>query len=138
MINNTKNKITKSGGEIMKTNTVYFSSILREDSRYMAVSERLSFALLSHEIPYSYLINTRDIWVRDFMPVKTKTGYVSFTYEPSYHETIEEKEQRTSYKHDISYRLNLSNVTYSDINLDGGNVVFSPEKTKAIISNRVF
>ena len=29
-------------------------------------------------------------------------------------------------------------MTYSDINLDGGNVVFSPSRNQAIISDRVF
>ena len=123
----------------MNAHTIYFSSILREDPRFLAAAERLSFALLSHDIPYSYIVNTRDIWVRDFMPVKTKSGtFVSFRYEPSYHETIEEQEERTSYKHDISYRLPLPKIKYSEINLDGGNVVFSPSKDRVIISDRVF
>ena len=32
-----------------------------------------------------YFVNAKDIWLRDFMPVKTHDGrYVSFRYEPSY------------------------------------------------------
>ena len=35
-------------------------------------------------------------------------------------------------------RILLCRITYSDINLDDGNVVFSPSKAKAVITDRVF
>ena len=42
-------------------------------------------ALDLFNIKYKLLNNTKDIWARDYMPVKTKSGkYVSFRYEPSY------------------------------------------------------
>ena len=34
--------------------------------------------------------------------------------------------------------FDFKKLVYSDINLDGGNVVFSPSKEKVIISDRVF
>lgn len=78
----------------------------------------------------------RDIWARDYMLVKTKSGkYISFRYEPSY--LADDPQLRTNYKADIAPHFALP-VTYSNINLDGGNVIFSPSKTKAVITDRVF
>ena len=68
--------------------------------------------------------------------MKTKSGkYVSFRYEPSY--LAGDPQLRTNFKTDIAPHFVLP-VTYSNINLDGGNVVFSPSKTKAVITDRVF
>lgn len=70
------------------------------------------------------------------MPVRTKSGkYISFRYEPSY--LVEDPQLRTNYKADIAPHFNLP-ITYSNINLDGGNVVFSPSRSKAVITDRVF
>lgn len=70
------------------------------------------------------------------MPVQTRTGqFIAFRYEPSY---LEEKPAlRTDFFHDIAPHLDVD-VTHSGINLDGGNIVFSPSKERVIISDRVF
>ena len=71
------------------------------------------------------------------MPVKTKSGkYVSFRYEPSY--LAGDPQLRTNFKTDIAPSFKVDNLVYTDINLDGGNVVFSPSKEKVIISDRVY
>lgn len=116
---------------------IYFSSLLKTIDKYKPAAERL-FAALSYHNAECYLLDgTRDIWLRDFMPIKTKSGkYVSFRYEPSYLE--EDKHLQTDFKCDISDKLSLPNLICSGINLDGGNVVFSPSKQTAIISDRVF
>ena len=94
-------------------------------------------ALDLFNIKYKLLNNTKDIWLRDFMPVKTKSGkYVSFRYEPSY--LANDSQLRTDFKTDIAPSFKVDNLVYTDINLDGGNVVFSPSKEKVIISDRVF
>lgn len=88
-------------------------------------------------IKYKLLNNTNDIWLRDYMPVKTKSGkYVSFRYEPSY--LADDPQLRTNFKTDIAPSFKVDNLVYTDINLDGGNVVFSPSKEKVIISDRVY
>ena len=70
------------------------------------------------------------------MPVRTKSGqYISFRYEPNY--LADDPQLRTNFKADIALHFTLP-VTYSNINLDGGNVVFSPSKAKAVITDRVF
>lgn len=115
----------------------YFSSLLNINKKYIPSAERLFTSLTAYGTPYQLLDNTRDIWLRDFMPVKTKSGkYVSFRYEPSYLDDY--PNLKTDFYTDISSQLSLENIVYSDINLDGGNVVFSPSKTKAVISDRIF
>lgn len=92
-------------------------------------------ALYSAGVEYRLLDGTHDIWLRDFMPVQIRDGsFVSFRYEPSYLEN--EPELRSNFKNDLSLQFPFS-VVYSDINLDGGNVVFSPSKEKAVISDRI-
>lgn len=116
---------------------LYFSSLLKTTDKYKPAAERLFAALSCHNIDFCLLDNCKDIWLRDFMPMKTKSDkYVSFRYEPSYLE--EDKHLQTDFKLDINDKLSLPKLTYSDINLDGGNVVFSPSKQTAIISDRVF
>ena len=117
-------------------NMLYFSSQLNTP-KYKPAADRMFAALDLFNIKYKLLNNTKDIWLRDFMPVKTKSGkYVSFRYEPSYLDGS--PELRTDLRRDIVPNFDFKNLVYSDINLDGGNVVFSPSKEKVIISDRVF
>ena len=114
----------------------YFSSQLNI-SKYKPAADRMFAALDLFNIKYKLLNNTKDIWLRDFMPVKTKSGkYVSFRYEPSY--LAGDPQLRTIFKTDIAPSFKVDNLVYTDINLDGGNVVFSPSKEKVIISDRVY
>lgn len=115
---------------------LYFSSQL-SIQKYKPAADRMFAALDLFNIKYKLLNNTKDIWLRDFMPVKTKSGkYVSFRYEPSY--LADDPQLRTNFKTDIAPSFKVDNLVYTDINLDGGNVVFSPSKEKVIISDRVF
>ena len=115
---------------------LYFSSRLNIQE-YKPAADRLFTALSANGISHKLLNNTKDIWLRDFMPVKTKSGkYVSFRYEPSY--LANDPQLRTDFKTDIAPNFKVDNLVYTDINLDGGNVVFSPSKEKVIISDRAF
>ena len=103
---------------------------------YPSDTANLTAALDTHNIPYRFLPNTKDIWVRDFMPVRTGSGkLVSFRYEPSYLKN--DPDLRTDFRKDLAPQLGLP-VTYSNINLDGGNEVFSPSGARVLISDRVF
>ena len=116
---------------------LYFSSLLKTNDTYKSSADRLFAELNSQGISYQLLDNTRDIWLRDFMPVKTKSGkYVSFRYEPSYLDDY--LDLKTDFHNEIAPLLSLDNLVYSDINLDGGNVVFSPSRETVIISDRIF
>lgn len=114
---------------------LYFSTLLKSDSQYSTSAQNLFTALDNCGLQYSFLEHTKDIWLRDFMPVRRKDGkYISFRYEPSY--LKDDPDLRTNFQ-DIAGHVPVS-VDYSDINLDGGNVVFSPSMDRAIISDRVF
>lgn len=116
---------------------IYFSSLLKTDPTYKPAADNLFAALDLFNIKYKFILGTKDIWVRDFMLVKTRSGrYVSFRYEPSY--LNDYPYLKTDFRRDISGQLSFEDIVYSDINLDGGNVVFSPLKTKSIISDRIF
>ncbi len=127
---------------------IFLSSLLREITKYKPAAARITAALDTTGIHYRFLNGTRDIWIRDFMPVRRKDGrYVSFRYEPSYLKGYSHLE--TDFKRDISrqfYDLMQASgsdspqdiILCSDINLDGGNVILSPSGNKAIVSNRLF
>ncbi len=113
-----------------------FSSLLKTKPKYSLSAENLFFALSDCGEKFTFFDGARDIWARDYMPIKTKGGkYISFRYEPSY--LADGPQIRTNFKTDIAPHFALP-VTYSNINLDGGNVVFSPSRSKAVITDRVF
>lgn len=114
---------------------IYLARLL-DSSKYKHDCNRLLEALNKESPAFLRVENAKDIWLRDFMPVKTIDGrYISFRYEPSY--LKDQPELRTDYKRDLADEVGIE-VEYSDINLDGGNVVMSPSKRMAIISDRVY
>ena len=115
---------------------LYFSSLLKTNPKYSLSAKNLFSALSDCNEKFTLFDGARDIWARDYMPIRTKRGqYISFRYEPSY--LADDPQLRTNFKTDIAPHFTLP-VTYSNIHLDGGNVVFSPSKTKAVITDRVF
>ena len=115
---------------------LYFSSLLKTNPKYSLSAENLFSALSESGEKFALFDGAKDIWARDYMPIRTKRGrYISFRYEPSY--LADDPQLRTYFKTDIAPHFALP-VTYSNINLDGGNVVFSPSKAKAVITDRVF
>lgn len=116
---------------------IYFSSLLTSTPAYVPAARRLFDALDAQGVEYRLLDGTKDIWLRDFMPVHTKSGkYVSFHYEPSY--LADMPEIRTDFRRDLASHFSPENLVYSDVNLDGGNIVFSPSRETAVVSDRVF
>lgn len=116
---------------------LYFSSLLKTDLKYSSSAKNLFPVLSNCREKFTFFDGAKDIWARDFMPVKTKSGkYVSFRYEPSY--LAGDPQLRTNFKTDIAPSFKVDNLVYTDINLDGGNVIFSPSKEKVIISDRVY
>lgn len=116
---------------------LYFSSLLKTNPKYSLSAENLFSALSNCNEKFTLFDGARDIWARDYMPIKTKSGkYISFRYEPSY--LANNPQLRTNFKTDIAPSFKVDNLVYTDINLDGGNVAFSPSKEKVIISDRVF
>lgn len=118
----------ETGSEI-----VYLSALM--PSRYPEVYKRLTDILNKHGITFGFLEGTKDIWCRDYMPVQTPGGkLIQFKYDPSYLNNPKYSESRSYVRH--VDRVNGINPIFSDINLDGGNVVMYGNK--AIITDRIY
>lgn len=118
--------------------TVYMSELLM--SRYPIICQNLIEILERHRVKYSFIKGTKDIWCRDYMPVQTESGkFIQFKYDPSYLKGKKEWEDSRSDMAEIREKnewLNNLDITTSDINLDGGNVLICDGR--AILSDRVF
>jgi agmatine deiminase len=115
-----------------ETDSVSFSDLL--PVRHWELWERLAGVLKEAGVNYRLLTGTRDIWVRDFMPVQIAAGeFLLFRYRPDYlqgHEDlITPEEARCSV-------VPKRNLRKSDIALDGGNVVAGVGR--AILTDKVF
>ena len=112
----------------------YMSELLK--TRYPKTCDELTRILEKHNVKYSFLKGTKDIWCRDYMPVQTESGkFIQFKYDPSYLKGNKEwEESRTDVKEVC--KLNGIDTQYSDINIDGGNVLICDGR--AIISDRIF
>jgi len=116
-----------------ETNTVYLSENLRSDKRFIKTCGKLTEILDRNLVKYDFLKATKDIWSRDYMPVQIEKGkFVQFRYEPSY---LEEDLELQSDPKEVCKANNIQ-PQFSNINLDGGNVVNWSDR--AIITDRVF
>ena len=114
--------------------TVYMSELLM--SKFPETCKNLIAILGKHHVKYSFIKGTKDIWCRDYMPVQTESGkFIQFRYEPSYLKGEKEWEDSRSDVKEVC-RLNNIDATFSDINLDGGNVLICDGR--AILSDRIF
>lgn len=97
-------------------------------SRFPEVVSAIEQAIGS---PVGRIPSTRDIWCRDYMPIEVAPGsFVQFTYRPSYLRGY--RRLRTE---NAATLLGLE-AEYTDIILDGGNVVAQGEI--AVMTERVF
>jgi agmatine deiminase len=101
-----------------ETNQVYFSDLL--PARHPALWSQLLAILGESGVGHCLVEGTRDIWVRDFMPVQVADNdFVLFRYEPDYlcgHEDLVTPDE-------VRRAVTPTALRTSDINLDGGNVV---------------
>ncbi len=119
--------------ENKNTNIVYLSDLLQTDERFEKTCNRLKQILEKGNIKYKFLKSTKDIWCRDYMPIQVENDeLIQFRYEPSYlkNEFNLQSDPRTVCK------ANKIEPKFSNINLDGGNIV--NWNNKAIISDRIF
>ena len=113
--------------------TVYMSELLM--TKYPETCKSLISILEKHHVKYSFIKGTKDIWCRDYMPVQTESGkFIQFKYDPSYLKG-EEWDSIRSDVHEVCEKNGLYPI-FSDINLDGGNVLIC--NGRAIISDRIF
>ena len=141
-VNQKKEDISADGGAKVETvyaqpeckKIVYLSELLEE--RYPESFKRLTSILKKHNVDYRLLKGTKDIWCRDYMPIQTESGkLVQFRYEPSYLKGNKEWEESRSDVREVC-QLNGFEPIFSNINLDGGNVLLC--SGRAIVSDRIF
>jgi len=112
--------------------TIYFSSLLKQ-KRYLPFYNRLVKLFKDNNLSCEFLGETKDIWMRDFMPVKSMDGkYIQFDYHPIYLKKYPEYITDGSL---IAKQLGIETIK-TDIKLDGGNFVCY--NGKAIITSRIF
>lgn len=115
-----------------ETNTVYFSDKIQTDSQYKLAFNRIQSLLDKHNVKYKFLKNTKDIWCRDYMPIQLEVDkFIQFRYEPTYLKTEFELQSEPK----IVLESNKISAEFSNINLDGGNVIKWTDKV--ILTTRV-
>ena len=117
-----------------KEQIVVMSELLLE--KYPTPCKNLIKILEKHNVKYAFIKSTKDIWCRDYMPVQTQSGkFIQFKYDPSYLKGNKKWEASRSDVKEVC-KVNNIKVQFSDINIDGGNVLICDGR--AILSDRIF
>jgi agmatine deiminase len=120
-----------------ETSKIYISGLLQ--NYFPQVYEDLVHLSKKHHLKFEELPKTRDIWVRDFMPVQVRNDkFIEYRYDPDYLQTKKWRKDK-SYPDIICEKIGL-NTTKTDIILDGGNVIRGKNHAiltdKAILENK--
>jgi agmatine deiminase len=114
-----------------QTDFVYFSRLIEED--FPECWRRIKSILDKHKIDYGLLDGTRAIWCRDYMPVQMDVSrFVQFHYDAPY---LHQEPELHTRPLEVLQANNLE-AEFSDIILDGGNVIRGSDKV--IMTNRIF
>lgn len=112
------------------TNKVYFSEYLKDYKCWKNIKE----ALHEHEISFEILPGTKDIWVRDFMPIqKDVKSFIGYEYNPDY---LKEEQQYITRDVQKCFEFTPNSLMTMDIIVDGGNVIKCNDKV--IMTDKVF
>ena len=117
---------------------VFLSELLTKD--FPSFSKELIRILQGQDVSVSFLVGTNDVWCRDFMPVQVGDGFVQFSLTRDYY--YKKDRHKITNSAPICKALDIDPIIpiYKSIPifLDGGNVILSPSRTKAIITDKVF
>jgi agmatine/peptidylarginine deiminase len=119
-----------------QTNKVFFSELLKLNSKFTTTCNEITQILDSFEVSYEFLEKTKDIWARDYMPIQvSEDEFVEYRYDPDYLQG-EWKGSRDlkTYPDIVCDWLKLKTIK-TDIILDGGNVIKS--KNYAILTDKI-
>jgi agmatine deiminase len=107
-----------------QTNIVFFSDLLKTDSRYSEECNAIVAILERHKIKFEFLQATKDVWSRDFMPIQLSGDkFIQYNYDPDYLKPKKYQSRRTD-PNIISSNLGIIPIP-SDLILDGGNIIKS-------------
>jgi agmatine deiminase len=116
-----------------ETNIVYLSGLLED--QYPIFFDTLTNALRKRRTKYNTLLTTKDVWVRDFMPIQlNEDQFLQFKFDTDY---LKPKK----YRHLVSDPMELNfemgiHAQYSDIRIDGGNIIKG--KRWVIMTDKIF
>jgi agmatine deiminase len=116
-----------------ETDFVYISGLLQIKCPEFFIQLIKRFE--AHEIKYGILPSTKDIWVRDFMPLQIRKDYfVQYRYDPDYLKS----RKNTKTKSDSACICEKIGIVPNRVTivLDGGNVVKSGNRV--ILTSKVF
>lgn len=124
------------------TNIVYLSERLKTDKRFSNTCNSISNILDSFGVNKGFLPCTKDIWVRDFMPVQiSENKFIEYRYDPDYLQgTWKGQRDLKTYPDIVCDNIKLKTIK-TDIILDGGNVIKSKNciilTGKIVLENRL-
>ena len=124
-------KVEKVMPESTSKQTIYFSKHLTAYSCWANIKQ----ALEENGISYGLLPNTKDVWVRDYMPAYSNGHYVSYVYNPDYLQNEKNKKYITDNVEDV-FDLSNDSVTKTKLVIDGGNVIMCGDKV--IMTDKIF
>ncbi len=120
-----------------ETNKVYFSYLSKYD--FKKELHDIQEVLKKHTIEWDYIHGTKDYFCRDYMPVQVREKHlVQFKFYPDYLLKPDRLQffTKTQQVHKKNIFLNDFDITFSDIILDGGNIV--KWNDKVIITDKIF
>lgn len=108
------------GESMNKTKTVYFSDLLRK--QHPTLFSNLKSILNAYHYEVKTLKETKDIWIRDFMPIVFDDMCIQYRYEPDY---LIESPSLLSYRTDPNDPIKEIGLKTekTELILDGGNVI---------------
>jgi len=116
---------------------IFLSEQLKNEARYRRFYNHLVHVFSYNKLEYQLLKNTRDIWLRDFMPIKVgKDKFIQYQYDPDY---LKDYSHLCTDPDPLCKTLGLKTIK-TDIILDGGNVILSRDylimTDKVLLENR--
>jgi len=110
------------------TNTIYFSELLKTDSRFSETSKQIMSTLDDLGVKYEFLRDTKDIWARDYMPIQINDDtYIEYRFDPDYLQKARKGYRDLKTYPDIVCDTLKIKTKKSDLIMDGGNFVKSTD-----------
>ena len=125
-----------------QTNTIYFSKLLKTDSRFSETSKQLTEILDDFGAKLVFLPDTKDIWARDYMPIQINNNtYIEYRFDPDYLQKVRKGYRNLKTYPDIVCDTLKLKTKKSDLIMDGGNFVKSTDcvilTDKIVKENRI-
>ncbi len=84
------------------------------------------------------ILDSTNIWVRDYMPIQTKNGFIKFKYKTLAYDEWPQLKIDPHSDYWLAVFGKFKNLINTDIILDGGNCQMNPRRDVAVITDVVF